>query len=79
MESQLHCICRLLRWQGMAIVQDGVDFAAHLNHYWEMVYREKQDHQKASLFMGKLHNIAQANCHTKSLNSCRSTEQCGCN
>lgn len=55
-EPQLHCVCSLLRWQAMAIVQDGVGLAAHLNHYWEMVYPEKQDHQKALLIVGKFHN-----------------------
>jgi len=51
-ESQLHCVCRLLRWQALAIVQDRVGLAAHLNHYWEMVNPEKQDHQKALLIVG---------------------------
>lgn len=56
----------------MAIVEDGVGLAAHLNHYWEMVNPEKQDHQKALLIVGKF-IPTQIN-----FDSCRSTRHSGC-
>jgi hypothetical protein len=50
-EPHVHWVCRLL---GFQIVQDGVGLAAHLNHYWEVVYPEKKDHQKAAFIVGKI-------------------------